>query len=210
MSTAAFARQRRLPDPMDYTDRDFVVLSALGIEREERPIELELVPAARELSAGLRSRLGVAADAPLLGLNIGCGTPDAKKKRPPLALISELVARIQARRPAALVLTGAPFERDVNEAFTQLHRQRTGLPIHDLAGATSLLQLPGVIEQCGLFLSTDSGPYHMAVAQRVPTLALFNRHDTACYHQHAWVRCVQLVQDADVAPADEAAAALWA
>jgi ADP-heptose:LPS heptosyltransferase len=209
MSTATFIRQRNLPDPMDYTDRDFVVLSALGVERQGRPIELQPSPDAREFGAGLRSQLGVAADAPLLGLNIGCGTPDAKQKRPTLELVSDLMARIQARRPAALVLTGAPFERDVNEAFMQLHRQRNDLAIHDLAGATSLVQLPGVIEQCGLFVSTDSGPYHMAVGQRVPTLALFNRHDPSCYHQHPWVRCVQLVTHEQVTPAVEAAAALW-
>jgi ADP-heptose:LPS heptosyltransferase len=209
MATARFARERGLTSPMDYTDRDFVVLSALGLERERRPIELRLTPEAREFGAGLRARLGLAPDTLLLGLNIGCGTPDAQWKRPSLELISQLLARLQARHPVPLLLTGAPFERDVNEAFTAVHRQRSTLPMHDLAGATSLLQLPSVIEQCRLFLSTDSGPYHMAVAQQVPTLALFNRHDSAGYHHHDWVRCVQLVQPVDVALAFEATQALW-
>jgi ADP-heptose:LPS heptosyltransferase len=205
MATARFACERDLTSPMEYTDRDFVVLSALGLERERRPIELVPTPQAREFGASLRRHLGLAPDTALIGLNVGCGTPDAHWRRPSLDLISELVAGLQACHPVALLLTGAPFERDVNEAFMAVHRQRSVLPMHDLAGATSLLQLPGVIEQCRLFLSTDSGPYHMAVAQQVPTLALFNRHDSAAYHHHDWVRCVQLVNASDVTPAIEAA-----
>jgi hypothetical protein len=49
----------------------------------------------------------------------------------------------------------------------------------------------------------------MAVAQRVSTLALFNRHDSAGYHHHEWVRVVQLVKDVEVLPAVAAAAELW-
>jgi ADP-heptose:LPS heptosyltransferase len=207
-STRAYRARHGLPEAMDYTERDFVALGALGIERDGRPIELEPTAEAAAFGAALRQRLGIAEGTPLLGLNIGCGTPDAAIKRPPLPLISELVAHVQRQHPVTLVLTGAPFERDVNEAFAALHRQRVDAPIHDLAGATDLPQLAGVISQCRLFISTDSGPYHMAVALRVPTLALFNRDDPRHYHHDAWVRCVQFRETADVAPASVAADSL--
>lgn len=206
-STAAYARRLGVSLPMDYTDRDFVALAALGIEREGRPIELRATAQAREDWQGLRAQLGLQADALMLGLNIGCGTPDAVVKRPPLPAISDLLLGLQhalramgGGRPLAVLLTGAPFERDVNEAFVALHQPRDPMPLIDLAGATSLPGLAGVIEACRLFISTDSGPYHMAVAQRVPTLALFNRDDRTHFHQHDWVRCVLLRNAAD-APA---------
>ncbi|MEO8298536.1 MAG: glycosyltransferase family 9 protein [Burkholderiales bacterium] len=208
-STRAYRAAHGFGERMDYTERDFVALAGLGIERAGRPIELIPSAEAKRFGESLRLRLGLPDNTPLLGLNIGCGTPDAVVKRPPLELISALIASLQQRRPLALVLTGAPFERDVNQAFAALHRQRVDQPMHDLAGETDLPQLAGVIEQCRAFISTDSGPYHMAVGQRVPTLALFNRDDATHYHHDAWVRCVQLCEAADVAPAASALAALW-
>jgi ADP-heptose:LPS heptosyltransferase len=153
----------------------------------------------------LRERLGLPATARLLGLNIGCGTADALWRRPDIDLISQLVAQVQQRseqqgQTLHLLLTGAPFERDVNTAFAALHRTRVDAPIHDVAGATSLLDLAGVIDQCALFMSSDSGPYHMSVGLRVPTLALFTRVDPSAVHIHSWVRCVQLTDAGHVTP----------
>jgi ADP-heptose:LPS heptosyltransferase len=39
-------------------------------------------------------------------------------------------------------------------------------------------------------VSTDSGPYHMAVALKVPTLAWFIKEEEASYHQVAWCKHV--------------------
>ena len=40
-------------------------------------------------------------------------------------------------------------------------------------GYTDILQLTALIKRCNLFVGTDSGPMHLAVAQGVPTVALF-------------------------------------
>jgi ADP-heptose:LPS heptosyltransferase len=42
-----------------------------------------------------------------------------------------------------------------------------------LAGKTNILELVGLIKACRLFISYDSGPYHMGVALKVPTLGVF-------------------------------------
>jgi ADP-heptose:LPS heptosyltransferase len=84
-----------------------------------------------------------------------------------------------------LVLTGAAFEQDINRDF--LSRLGPSGPVVDLAGRTSLLELTGAIAACRLFISSDSGPYHMAVGLRVPTLALFRWPSPQHYHHYAWV-----------------------
>jgi ADP-heptose:LPS heptosyltransferase len=132
---------------------------------------------------------GLADSAPLLGLNIGCGTPDAVGKRPDLSLLSELVAGLQNDHGMQLVLTGAPFERATNREFIELHRRRSPAPIIDLAGETSVSGLTGPINACKLFISSDSGPYHIGVALGVPTLAIFRRNNRQHFHHHPWVRC---------------------
>jgi ADP-heptose:LPS heptosyltransferase len=81
----------------------------------------------------------------------------------------------------------------------KLHARRSSAPIYDLAGETSLLQLTGLLRECRIFLSSDSGPYHMAVALRTPTLAVFNYDNRVHFHTHPWVRCVILKDEDDAA-----------
>lgn len=187
-SFASYARRRGLPFPLEYTERDFVALSAVGIERRETAIELNETEEARHLRKWLCTEAGGGPGRPLLGLNIGCGTPDAVCKRPEFDLLIPLVSELQRRHGYTLVLTGAPFEQAINREFLSAFRPRG--PVVDLAGRTSLPELSGAIKACRLFISSDSGPYHMSVALRVPTLAIFRWPNPVHYHHHEWVECV--------------------
>jgi ADP-heptose:LPS heptosyltransferase len=186
-STRSYARRRGLPFPLEYTERDFVALAALGIPRDGTAIALRETEEGRAFRRRLHAEVGGESAPPLLGLNIGCGTPDAVTKRPNLELLAALVAELQRRHGFLLLLTGAPFERDINREFQA--RLKAAGPVLDLAGRTTILELAGAISACRLFLSTDSGPYHMSVALRVPTLALFVRSSPEHYHHHSWVHC---------------------
>jgi len=198
-SPRKFARQRGLKWPLDYTERDFVALSALGLVRAGCPIELHETEAGRNVRLALRRKHGLAESVPLLGLNIGCGTPDALIKRPDLGLLSELVAGLQRDHGLRLVLVGAPFERAINEEFRKVHAQHSNEPAIDLAGETTISGLTGVINACTLFISTDSGPFHIGVAMRVPTLAVFRWDNREHFHVHPWVRCC-IIQNSEPLP----------
>ena len=43
----------------------------------------------------------------------------------------------------------------------------------NLAGKFSLRELPAAIGRCRVFVTNDSGPMHIAVARKVPTVAIF-------------------------------------
>jgi ADP-heptose:LPS heptosyltransferase len=202
-STPAFARQRGLPFPLEYTERDFAVLAALGIERHGTAIELRETSEGRAFRTQMAGEFGEAGQRPILGLNIGCGTPDAVPKRPSFDLLAALVVELQRCHGFALLLTGARYEQAVNREFLQ-RLQPIG-PVLDLAGRTTMLELTGAIAACRLFISSDSGPYHMAVALRVPTLALFNTPNPQHYHRNAWTDCL-VAPDARSLPAALAAA----
>ena len=45
----------------------------------------------------------------------------------------------------------------------------------NLAGKFSLRELPAAIGRCQVFVTNDSGPMHIAVARKVPTVADFLR-----------------------------------
>ena len=118
VSFSEFARQRNLPEPLNYADRDFVVLSALGIERRNIPIELEEPPEAINFRQNR-----ISGQRRFLGLNIGCGTLDALHKRPDLELLSLLVDQLQRRYGLDLLLMGAPFEVEVHRSFQQMQHR---------------------------------------------------------------------------------------
>lgn len=175
---------------LNYTELDFVALSALDIHRDGRPIELRETPSAVAFRTGLRDRFGLPPDVPLVGLNVGCGTEGAGDRRPDSALLRAWLLRLQQEQRCAVVLTGAPFERAVNEELLSGYEAPAGLPVVDTAGHTRLLELPGLIRACDLFVSGDTGPYHMSVALETPTVVIFNRVFRPAEHHHPWVRSV--------------------
>ena len=126
VAKARFARPRGLEFPLEYTNRDFVCLSALGIERQGLPIELEETAEGRIFRESFRATIpNSRGGGQNVGVNIGCGTPDAAGKRPDLRLLRDVVQEAQGARQAVVVLTGASFERDVNQKFAGLWPART-------------------------------------------------------------------------------------
>jgi ADP-heptose:LPS heptosyltransferase len=80
----------------------------------------------------------------------------------------------------------------VNEEFIALYQSRFGsnVPMFNVAGETSISGLTGLISICDIFVSSDSGPYHLAVAMRKPTLAWFVREEPPAIHQVPWCVCL--------------------
>lgn len=198
------ARRRGVSLPLNYADLDFVVLAALGIERNGQAITLEETAEGEAFRLGLRSRWRLPDGLPLIGLNVGCGTEGALDRRPDLPLLRAWMARAQSEWRCGVLLTGAPFERGVNEELLAGYRAPDGLPVVNLAGETRLIELPGLIRACCLFVSGDTGPYHVAVALRVPTVVIFNREYPQAEHRHPWVRSVIAPSTAEL-PAVETA-----
>ena len=190
-SVPAYKRRHGLAEVMDYTERDFVALAALGIERAGTAIELQVSAQGQHFAQTLSQQLPK--DHLVIGLNIGCGTPDALPRRPPLAPLVEAVHHLVQGRRAVLLLSGAPFERAVNDEFMALYRERYGdaLPMVNAAGQCSLSGLTGLLGLCDVMLSSDSGPYHMAVGLRVPTVVWLMRPEPSAVHSAPWARCLQ-------------------
>ena len=195
-SSSHFAQTHGLTEPFDYTLRDFVVLQALGIDRGQTAIELVAPqPAKARIQPLLPPRT-----APVrVGLNIGCATFGAAHKRMPMPELAMCFKNWMQRQAMDVVLTGAPNEREINQSFIQALREQGSdvRHVHDLAGQTDMPGLAALIDACDLFVSTDSGPYHMAVALRKPTLCWLTYDEVTSYHRHPWVRCLVQPQWSD-------------
>lgn len=191
VSLKEYFEQRPQLSARDYTNRDFVALSALGIERNGTAIELEETEEGRKFRRVFRQQFGLPENARLLAVNIGCGTPHADWRRPSFPVLSKVVAHLQENHGLHLVVgLGAPFEAELDKEFLKLHRENCDAPVTDCGGKVSLLELGGLLKTCSLFISGDTGPYHMGVGLRTPTLCIFNVDYPSAYHNHPWVKCV--------------------
>jgi len=110
---------------------------------------------------------GVMAGRPIVGLNPGASYGGAK--RWPAERFAALADALAERCEAQIVIFGAPAERHVAE---RVAAQMVSRPVI-LAGRTTLGHLMGLIRECDLFITNDSGPMHLAAALDVPQLALF-------------------------------------
>jgi len=185
-SVRAFKKKYGI-DILNYTDRDFVVLDKLEIKRGNIQIEIKETPEAKKFREKIKKELGL--DDNVLIVNIGCGTPDALPKRPDLKIYEEIVYYAYSKYGLIPVLIGADFERQVNQQFIEMYLKKHNHPIFNIAGQTDILESVGAINLGKIVVSSDSGPYHIAVALRKPTLALFNFNNQEHFHHNEWTIC---------------------
>ena len=202
-----YIKSNRLELPLDYTERDFVALAALGVARTGRKINLQVTNEGLDWQKKYAGQ-NFQNNQKIVTLNIGCGTADALNRRPSIPILVACMANLYRQSPFTLWLSGADFERDINFEFAvalraSLKESNLKCEIVDWSGLCSLSQLTGLLSRSDLVISTDSGPYHMAVALGVPTLCWFNFENPAAMHRQKNVTSLVLP-----APAEFAAAAL--
>jgi ADP-heptose:LPS heptosyltransferase len=72
-------------------------------------------------------------------------------------------------KKAAVIFTGSAADREVNQRIMAMMQQ----PAENWAGETSLKELAALAALSDLFITTDTGPMHLAAAAGAKVLALF-------------------------------------
>jgi heptosyltransferase-2 len=89
--------------------------------------------------------------------------------------------RLAQERGVSVVLLGSAHDRDAGHAIeSSLAAENRAGPdpgVVNLIGRTDLSHLIGVVAQCRTFVSSDSGPMHLAAALGVPVTAIFGPTD---------------------------------
>jgi heptosyltransferase-2 len=121
-----------------------------------------------ELDRGVGERLArLDARAPVALAPGGARNPgrDDPLRRWPVERYAE-VARELVRRGRTVLLTGAPNDAWIRPAFE-------GIDVVDLVGATTLPGLVALYARCGVVVTHDSGPLHLARLSGAPLVGLF-------------------------------------
>ena len=126
---------------------------SLAISEQERT-------RARELLAPMATERG-----PTIAINAGGGW---YTKRWGVERFAELADILAAQHHAHIVVLWGPGERAQADELAQMMKSAVVIP-----PATSLLELAGLLEQCDLLVTNDSGPMHIAAAMGTRVLAVF-------------------------------------
>ena len=89
-------------------------------------------------------------------------------KRWPVKKYAELMNKFYKNNIISVLFAG-PDEKNTIEEISKY----INVPFIDLAGKTTLRELPSIIKTLDLFITNDSGPMHIAVSQDTPTVAIF-------------------------------------
>jgi heptosyltransferase-2 len=128
-------------------------------------------PAEDVEATALLTEQGIMPEDFVLGINPGAAFGSAKRWYP--ERFAEVARQLAKLRNAKVILFGGPGETDIAAEIAQ----QLGGECLNLAGNTSVRGLMALVRKCGLFVTNDSGPMHIAAAFGVPLVAIFGSTD---------------------------------
>ncbi|HEY6546902.1 MAG TPA: glycosyltransferase family 9 protein [Vicinamibacteria bacterium] len=133
-----------------------------------------LSPADRAFAEAFLREKGLLDRRPLVGFHPSGGR---RIKEWPIGRWREVAARLQLQHGASIVVTGSAADRDLARQLGE------GLPrpAVDLCGHLDVRQSLAVIARLQLFLSSDTGPMHLACAAGTPSVSVFGPSDSVRY-----------------------------
>jgi heptosyltransferase-2 len=164
-----FFHHRVARDPLRHdVERNLSVLEPLGARVDEcmRALDLPVNAAVENAVDDKFHALGISGDRPIVGINPGSVWPT---KRWSAAGFAELILMLKQRLDCQVLLFGGGEDAAVIDDV-QSRCAKIGV---NLAGQITLGEIGAAIGRCAVFVTNDSGPMHIAVARRVPTVAIF-------------------------------------
>lgn len=169
---------------------NLVDIYALGGSRAGSfaPLSVRVTTAAQEWA---RRFLAESPDSPREWIAVQAGASDVMKAWRP-EYFGRTLAHVSSQWDGGIILIGAPAEQDTIAEVVRVYRDAGGrCPLLNAAGHTTLEQLAGLLAECRLLLTNDTGPMHLAVGVRIPVIDLSVGHvdfrETGPYGPGHWV-----------------------
>ena len=139
---------------------------------------LQFIPTVEEQQwvAERLSQAGIVAEDPIVVIHPGTGAAVKLWRTEAWSTIADnLPELLTVSTPSRIILTGSSSERPMLEKIAQGIETRDVPPL--LLTDMTVGQLAALLQRAQLVLGVDSGPPHLAVAQRTPTLHIFGPTD---------------------------------
>ncbi|MFH1848382.1 MAG: lipopolysaccharide heptosyltransferase II [Candidatus Omnitrophota bacterium] len=150
----------------------FRVLSLLGIDVKDEGLELWHSEQDAQWAEEFLQQNWISSSQRLIGINMGA-SERWLTKRWPAEYIAKLCDALAKQMQARVIITG--IKKDIPHAQKVLSMTKSKPII--ACGKTNLSQLCALMKKCGVFVTGDSAPMHIATAIGVPFVALFGPTD---------------------------------
>jgi len=175
---ATDGRRLLLTDPVSPLDQPrhqlhyyLGLLKSLSITVERPSIEISATAEERMDARRLLDEAGISSKERFLVINPGAAYGSAKRWHE--QRFAELGDRLTKQLSMRAAIVGSLNEKAVANEIRSLMK----VPAVVLTGKTSLESLIGVLSECSLMVTNDSGPMHIAAALGTPTIAVFGPTD---------------------------------
>lgn len=116
----------------------------------------------------------------VIGLNTGGSWPTKRWTKQGFAKLADMLLV----NGYGVAFFGGPMDKaDVAEIVSMMGNRDHHL-LKVFTGETSLLEMAALVKKCAALVSGDSGPMHIAVAQKVTVLAIFGPSNPVRYHPY--------------------------
>jgi len=140
----------------------------LGIEPVDKTLFMPIKPESEKWVEVLFNQVGIKDSDKLLVIH---PTASCLSKTWPGERFAEAADKLVQKYGFKVVIVSGP--KDMQKAQEVIKNMR--VKALNLSGKTSISQLASLLRRCQLFISTDSGPMHVASALGVPVITIFGR-----------------------------------
>ena len=142
------------------------IMAPFGLSEKEPMPRILVGEHRRRKAKAIFQKAGIPEDKPLVAVH-----PFSlwKYKEWTASLMASLLDRVQAEYRCNMIVTGAPNERKQAADLINICQYKPC----NLAGETSIGELPAVLAACTLFIGVDTAALHIAAAVGIPTVAIF-------------------------------------
>jgi len=151
-------------------DRHLYIAKFLGANINNVEFPLWISKEERNFAKKVLSEHNISRKDLLIGLNAGASIQHNRWDKERFAKLGDIL--IEKHKANIILFGGKQDVKSVQEIYEMMRNK----PIN-LAGKTTMKQLASIIEYCNLFIGNDTGPLHIAVAMKVPVVAIFGPAD---------------------------------
>ena len=170
------------------------LLRLLSIKKIDRKLKFYTALKDRQFADNFFDKHNVNENDLLIGIApFGGGSwgKDSRCKQWPDERFAGIMTALLREYDCKLVIFGTSKNADDCAVFKEVLRREN---VIDALGKTSLGQLAAMIGNCGLFISNDSGPMHIACAKGVDTVSIFGPVDESVYGPVGVTACHEIVK----------------
>ena len=147
------------------TQRYLDVVRAIGIEVADDEPEVFVDEKGKAWRNDFLANQNLNDGRPIIGLNPGAGTSYRRWSVDNFTIIGDM---LHDAYEAHILITTGPTECELAQ---QVKKQMTHTPT--IVDSVTPMQLAALLQHCNLYISNDTGPMHLSVAAKTPTIALF-------------------------------------